>query len=325
MQRPLRIAYIAARWDYGDPERGPSFEEVTFRSTLEGAGHDVHAYDFLTRFKEVGRAAMNVELARFVRELEPDFAMFVLFKDEISPETIRGLTDDGICTFNWFCDDHWRFDDFSRHFAPAFSLVATTYPEAIARYHASGYDDVVLSQWACNHYAFDRRGLEPVYDVTFVGQRYGDRPKIVKAIRRAGFDVRCWGHGWEGGRIDHDGMVSTFETSRVNLNLSNSWTGRWGRRRPVVGQIKARLFEVPGSGGFVLSEAVPHVDDYFTIGSELATFEGEGDLIEKIRYWLEREDHRAQAAGRGYARVRADHTYDQRFAKIFAAAHLHDA
>ena len=120
-------------------------------------------------------------------------------------------------------------------------------------------------------------------------------------------------------------MVRTFETSRVNLNLSNSWTGRWGRRRPVVGQIKARLFEVPGSGGFVLSEAVPHVDDYFAIGSELATFDGEGDLIEKIRYWLERETDRAQAAGRGYARVRADHTYDQRFAKIFAAANLHDA
>ena len=95
MQRRLRIAYIAARWDYGDSERGPSFEEVTFRSTLEGAGHDVHAYDFLTRFKDVGRAAMNAELERFVRELEPDFAMFVLFKDEILPRQFGGLRTTG--------------------------------------------------------------------------------------------------------------------------------------------------------------------------------------------------------------------------------------
>ena len=322
MERSLRIAYVAARWDYGDRRRGLSFEEVNFRGALEGAGHDVHAYDFLTRHQELGASDMNAELERFVREIQPDIAMFVLFKDEIRPDTIRRLTDDGIVTFNWFCDDHWRFDDFSRHYAPAFSLVSTTHRESLPRYAAEGCDHVVLSQWACNHYAYDRQGLEPLHDVTFVGQRYGDRPKIVRAIRAAGFDVRCWGQGWEEGRIDHDGMVQTFETSRINLNLSNSWTGTWWRRRPAVGQIKARVFEVPGSGGFLLTETVPHVERYFDNGQELATFAGTGDLIEKIRFWLDHEEERQRAADNGYARVRAEHTYDHRFAEIFRAAGL---
>jgi len=320
--RELRIAYVAARWDYGDPNRGLSFEEVNFRSALEGAGHEVHAYDFMSRHQQLGRAAMNAELDRFVREVEPDVAVFVLFKDEIDLETIRRLTDSGIVTFNWFCDDHWRFDDFSRHYAPAFSLVSTTHEESLPRYRAAGHDRVVLAQWACNRYAYDRAGLEPTRDVAFVGQRYGDRQKIVDAVRKAGFEVDCWGYGWRYGRIDHEGMVRVFETSRVNLNLSNSWTGRWWRRRPAVGQIKARLFEVPGSGGFVLSEAVPHVDRYFEVGAELATFEETGDLIEQIGYWLEHEDDRARAAARGYERVRAEHTYDHRFHEIFAAAGL---
>jgi spore maturation protein CgeB len=321
----LRIAYVAARWDYGDPRRGPSFEESNFRGALEGAGHEVFPYDFMTRYQQVGRAAMNAELERFVRDIDPDFAMFVLFKDEIRPETIRRLTDAGVVTFNWFCDDHWRFDDFSRHYAPAFSLVSTTHPESVARYHASGYDRVVLSQWACNHYAYDRQGLEPTHDVTFVGQRYGDRPKIVEEIRAAGFDVRCWGFGWDNGRLDHEAMVRVFETSRINLNLSNSWTGTWWRRRPATGQIKARVFEVPGSGGFLLSESVPHVERYFAIGAELATFDGTRDLVDKIGYWLDRENERVQAADRAYARVRAEHTYDHRFGEIFAAAGLRDA
>ncbi len=324
MQRRFRIAYIAARWDYGDPRRGPSFEETNFRGALEGAGHDVHPFDFMTRFQDIGRAAMNAELGQFVREIEPDLAMFVLFKDEIRPETIRRLTDDGIVTFNWFCDDHWRFDDFSRHYAPAFSLVSTTHPESVARYREAGYDRVVLSQWACNRYAYDRAGLEPRHDVTFVGQRYGDRPKVVRALRKAGFDIRCWGRGWDEGRIEHAEMVRVFETSRINLNLSNSWTGTLWRRRPPVSQIKARIFEVPGSGGFLLTEAAPHVEEYFAVGSELDTFAGTNDLIEKIRYWLDREDARAQAAEKGYARVRAEHTYDHRFDKIFAAAGLLD-
>jgi spore maturation protein CgeB len=325
VQPPLRVAYVASRWDYGDPARGPSFEEVNFRSALEGAGHDVHAYDFMTRFQAIGRTEMNAEVQRFVLEVEPDLAMFVLFKDEIQPETIRRLTDDGIVTFNWFCDDHWRFDDFSRHYAPAFTLVATTHPESVPRYHASGYDRVVLSQWACNHYAYDRQGLEPAHDVTFVGQRYGDRPQTVRALRKAGINVRCWGQGWGNGRIEHDEMVRIFETSRINLNLSNSWTGRWWRRRAPVSQIKARVFEVPGCGGFLLTEAVPHVEDYFAVGSELATFEGTSDLIEKITYWLNYEDERAHAAERGYARVRAEHTYDHRFNQIFGAAGLRGA
>jgi spore maturation protein CgeB len=324
VSKRLRIAYVASHWDYGDPSRGPSFEEANFRSALEGAGHDVHAYDFPTRLRELGRADMNAELERFVRELSPDFAMFVLFKDEIQRETIERLTGAGIVTFNWFCDDHWRFDDFSRHYAPAFSLVGTTHPESVARYHEVGYDRVVLTQWACNRYAYDREGLEPTYDVTFVGQRYGDRPKVVRAIRKAGYDVRCFGLGWDEGRIGQAEMVRVFETSRINLNLSNAWTGRFWRRRPAVSQIKARVFEVPGSGGFLLSETVPHIDDYFSVGSELDTFAGTDDLIEKIRHWLEHEDDRATAGGRGYARVRAEHTYDHRFNEIFAAAGLRD-
>ena len=151
-----------------------------------------------------------------------------------------------------------------------------------------------------------------------------DRRSSVRFARQAS-TVRCWGYGWDEGRIDHDGMVRTFETSRINLNLSNSWTGTWWRRRQAVGQIKARVFEVPGSGGFLLSEAVPHVERYFAVGEELATFEGTGDLIEKIRFWLGHEQERAQAADNGYARVRAEHTYDHRFAEIFEVAGLRGA
>lgn len=322
MTPPLRIAYIASRWDYGDPARGLSFEEMNFRGSLEGAGHDVHAYDFMTRFQKIGRADMNRELERFVLELQPDFAMFVLFKDEVLVDTVKRLTRSNVRTFNWFCDDHWRFDNFSRHYAPAFSLISTTHAESLPRYRAAGYHNVVLSQWACNRYAYDRAGREPRFDVTFVGQKYGDRPKVVSALRSAGFNVRCWGYGWESGRLDHERMIEVFETSRINLNLSNSWTGRWWNRRRPVGQIKARVFEVPGSGGFLLTENVPHIDEYFDIDREMATFAGTGDLVEKVRYWLDREDARSAAAERAYQRVRSEHTYDHRFTEIFAAAGL---
>ena len=199
--------------------------------------------------RRLGRDAMNAELEQFVRGLEPDIAVFILFKDEIQRDTIRRLTDGGICTFNWFCDDHWRFDAFSQVYAPAFTLVSTTYPEAIPRYHAIGYEHVLLSQWACNPYAYDRTATDLQYDVTFIGQRYGNRPKIVRALRKAGVDVRCWGYGWPEGRLDHESMVRTFGASRINLNLANSWGGRWRRRQPIVSQSRraSSMSRAPGA------------------------------------------------------------------------------
>ncbi len=79
---------------------------------------------------------------------------------------------------------------------------------------------MILSQWACNRYAYDWTGRELEYDVTFVGQSYGERPATVERLRAEGFDVRCWGFGWPEGRIEHDEMVRVFGASRINLNLS---------------------------------------------------------------------------------------------------------
>lgn len=318
----LRIAYVASRWDYGDPARGLSFEETNFRSALEGMGHEVHGYDFMTRHKELGQQAMNDELGQFVLDVEPDLAVFVLFKDEIDFDTISGLTKSGVKTFNWFCDDHWRFEGFSRHYAPAFSLVSTTHHESIAKYAASGYHSVLLSQWACNRHSYDRRPGPIQYDVTFVGQRYGNRAKIVNAIRKAGFDVRCWGQGWTEGRLGHEEMVNTFSNSRINLNLSNSWTGPLWRRRPRLEQIKARVFEVPGSGGFLLTQRAPHLEEYLDPNNEIATFDDTGSLVEQIGFWLGHEDERAAMASRAYEHVRREHTYDVRFAEIFSTIGL---
>ena len=45
-------------------------------------------------------------------------------------------------TVNWFTDDHWRFDRFSRHFAPAFDWSVTTDRDSLPKYEAIGYDGV---------------------------------------------------------------------------------------------------------------------------------------------------------------------------------------
>jgi spore maturation protein CgeB len=326
----MHILYIAMRNEYGDPGRGLSFEESNFRSSLEGMGHRLTTFDFMARARADGVEQMRADLVAAAAEARPDLAFFFLFTDQLDAATIEAVGRQGGCpTVNWFADDHWRFEGFTRHMAPSFDLAVTTDEDSLAKYALLADTRVLLSQWACNHYAYGKVTDELRHDVTFVGQPHGDRRRTVAALEAGGFPVECWGFGWPAGAIEHAAMVEVFASSAINLNLSNSSEapGLRARVRRLLGlgsagprppQIKGRNFEVPGCGGFLLTERVPHLERYFELGREVAVFDGPDDLIEQVRHWTEHEDERARVADAGYRRVLAEHTYDHRFAAIFA-------
>jgi spore maturation protein CgeB len=323
----LKVLYVAMEHDYGDPSRGQSFEETNFRSALEGMGHDVVPFDFIARAKRDGKARMRADLIAAAQEARPDVAFFTLYQDELDAPTIEAVGK--VCpTVNWFTDDHWRFDIFTRHIAGAFTLAVTTDADSLPKYAAAGLDRVHLSQWACNRYAYSKISDTLEHGVTFVGQPHGGRGEIIDALRAAGIEVECWGHGWPPGKLDHDEMVRVFATSAVNLNLSNSGEpaptlrvrigkllGRGLGPKPP--QIKGRNFEVPGCGGFLLTERVPHLERYYAYDEEIGVHDDTDSLIERTRYWLDHPDERAAVAAAGYRRTLAEHTYDHRFAAIF--------
>jgi spore maturation protein CgeB len=325
----MQILYVGMRHEYGNPSRGLSFEETNFRSSLEGMGHTLTVFDFMEHAARDGLTGMREALISLAAEVKPDLAFFALFTDQLDVVTIEAVGREGQCpTVNWFADDHWRFDDFTRHLAPAFDLAVTTDPDSLARYRMLPDTRVHLSQWACNRYAYGRVTSEMEHEATFVGQPHGDRRKTVAVMGSAGIPVECWGFRWPAGPIDHADMVRVFASSRVNLNLSNSSPvpGVKAKLRrllhfrpppPRPPQIKGRNFEVPGCGGFLLTERVPHLERYFELDIEVAVFDGLEDLVERTRYWLEHEEERKVIAEAGYRRVLAEHTYDHRFAAIF--------
>ena len=336
----MRILYVAMAHEYGRPELGPSFEEMNFRSALEGMGHELHTFDFRARLAAAGSAGMARELEALAAETRPDLAFFFLFEDEIEPDTIVGVGRAARCpTMNWFADDHWRFEQFTRRYAPALDWSVTTDRNALPKYEAIGCHDVILSQWGVNRYVYRKTAESLEHGVTFVGLPHGDRREVIALLEEAGIRVECWGEGWPAGRIDHDAMIRVFSSSAVNLNLSNSSTlprtlrfrlgalarGRWAdarQSRPRPSQIKGRNFEVPGCGGFLLTENVPHLEEYFVPGREVGVFTGADDLLEQARYWLEHPSERAAVADAGHRRALGEHTYDHRFAEIFRRAGL---
>ena len=165
--------------------------------------------------------------------------------------------------------------------------------------------------------------------MTFIGQSYGERPATVERLRAEGIDVRCWGFGWPEGRIEHDEMVRVFGASRINLNLSSAFSpprrlplrvappDRRKSRRSARARSRAGPSRCRAAAASCSPTASPHLEDYLTPGREIGVFESPDELVGQVRWWLEHEDERARAAEAGYRRVRAEHTYDHRFAEIF--------
>lgn len=337
MGASVKVLFVAMHYDYGDRSRGPSFEHQNFYDVLaQMDGVEVREFDFLSVFQEGGADRVAVELRAAVDDYRPDLAFFFLFEEELLPEVLAELRDrPDLVTYNWFADDHWRFDGFTSRYAPLFNAVSTTDRGSLAKYRALGIEPI-KTQWAANPHLYAPSGGPLRHEVTFVGQSYGERPYYVRRLQKDGVPVEAWGPGWPNGRLEFEDMVATFSDSRINLNLTASsndpsvprvvrgvlnrtyppalrWVGRGSD------QIKGRTFEIPACGGFQLTSAVDDLESYFVEGEEVVVFRSKPELVELARRYLADEPARAAIAEAGHRRVLAEHTYEHRFRAILDA------
>jgi spore maturation protein CgeB len=317
----MKILCVLSRYAYGKPERGENYDYVHFVSAFERLGHEVGFFDSGDRSLHGDFADLNLALLDRVASFRPDLIFCVLMHYEIWFETldlIRGQSPTVVV--NWGTDDSWKFAQVSRFFAEHLDLHVTTDRAAAEIAPVRGLGNVLLSQWA----ASATTSAEPCssqscrYDVSFVGSMYGYRAEWIAALRAGGIAVSCFGHGTENGVVSATEIPEIFRASRISLNFSGSGQGAGGHEQR---QIKARTFEVPGAGGFLLTEAAPELERFFAIGTEIVTFASPGELVERARYYLANPDERDAIARAGHARTIAEHTYERRISEILEQLH----
>lgn len=144
------------------------------------------------------RSLLQTELVREIaaeHERGKIDLFFSYFWSEIcDPATIEAIKFLGITTVNWFCNASYQFH-LVAGLAPAydFSLVPERF--RLDDYAAAGAR-AIYCQEAANHKIYKPYDVPVEFDVTFVGQGYGDRPAHVNYLRAQGIDVRVWGPGW---------------------------------------------------------------------------------------------------------------------------------
>jgi spore maturation protein CgeB len=191
-----------------------------------------------------------------------------------------------------------------------FDLCWTSTQDALEKYVVEGAAPLYLPEGANPdiHRPYDEAKL---YDVSFVGQCYGNRPEVATRLREAGIQVETFGPGWPGGALSTEEMVRTWSRSRINLGFG----GVLGHKETYC--LKGRDFEVPMSGGLYLTEQHEELVPFYDVGREIVTYAGFDDLLAKIR-WLLGNPEQAEAIRRaGRARALREHTWEMRFNRVF--------
>lgn len=322
----MKILCVFGRHAYGRAERGASYEAANFVPALKNMGHEVVLFDSWDREFHTDFIALNRAFLIAVEQEKPDVIFCVLLGYELWLETLAlAKQASGACLINWATDDSWKYDEFSRWVASAFDLYATTYRSALDKAQRDGHGNFVLTQWAAPASVLHapKPANECRYPVSFVGAAYGNRLRWVAQLRQRGVAVVCFGHGWDGGVVAAEEIPGIMRDSVVSLNFGDSGLRLQGGRLRYNRQIKARVFEVPAAGGCLLTEPAEGLAACYLPDQEIGVFQGIDDLVTKIRGLLDAPSRRDAMAQAGYERTRCQHTYEQRFEKLFECSRAH--
>ncbi|MCI8992057.1 MAG: glycosyltransferase [Eubacterium sp.] len=102
-------------------------------------------------------------------------------------------------------------------------------------------------------------------------------------------------------------MPKIFHLSKINLNFTS---------KPIRTGIPLRVWDILGAGGFLITNYQSELPEYFEPGTDLEVYGSEEELLEKIQYYLEHEEKRAEIAKNGYQKVKQEHTVQKRVSKI---------
>lgn len=105
----------------------------------------------------------------------------------------------------------------------------------------------------------------------------------------------------------YEEMPRIFKQSRINLNIT---------LRSIRSGIPLRGFDILGAGGFLLSNFQADFLDFFVPEEDFVYYENERDLLQKIDYYLFREDEREAIARSGHDKIAAKHTFRHRVREI---------
>ena len=316
-------------------------------SALRALGHDVTTFDsdvfapgmkFAEGFdfkesQKSFRCEMTTFLAKGIylraREWRPDLVV-ALAQAPLIPDLLRQLTAMDIPTAFWFVEDHktltyWR--DMAADYSYFFGIQRGNFVQELSRLGLKNYGYLPMAAAPDIHRPLNLTAEERTElgsPLSFVGAGYPNRQQFFCGL--VDYPFKIWGSDWDfvppqlvgliqrqSARIDTETCVKIFNASSINLNLHSSTSA--DGVDPEGDFVNPRTFELAACQAFQLVDRRLLLPDLFEDG-ELATFGDMDEAREKIDHYLRNDSERHALAGKGRARVLAEHTYELRMEEL---------
>ena len=267
-----------------------------------------------------------------VETFAPDLVLSMA-QAPLSRQALKRLRRDKVATAMWFVEDREVFP-YWKAFAPLYDLFAVIqkgdFPEQLAALGQSNSMYLPLAADPQVHRPLTLSSVERRKygsELSFVGAGYPNRRLAFRQL--SNYDLRIWGNDWDGEttlapfmqrggeRIETEEVVRIFNATTINVNLHSSV-----RPGVLVGDgdfVNPRTFELAACGAFQVVDRRVLLSELFAEG-ELALFSDMSEFVQAIEFYRASPEARAEVAGRGRARVLAEHTYAHRMQALLQRA-----
>ena len=269
---------------------------------LKELGHEVYWYDTVAPTEQYS-------YSKIIEHFKPDLIFCCMTGDkgitpyepweEIAHETETGRTK----TFNWFCDDTWRFDTFSREACHSFNVSSTPDPAYIEKYKSVGYNNIIVGMWHANsefypHIKFKDKDI----DISFIGAPTPSRKMIFEA---SGVPIQnIFG-------VSMGELFLKHAQSKIGVNFSTNDNDPLQKT-----EIKQRIFEITAGAGLLFTQYHEGIERMFEIDKEIIIFKTIDELSQKAKILLDNPKYVQQLATAGHKRFMAEHDSKIRLAAL---------
>jgi len=319
---------------YGEPffrrlrelgEETLSFREEIFfrpRQELQGALSKLSAISshLQEKFRCGPRVdALNLALLDAVNRRRPD--VVVLFRGaQIFPETLMEIQRKGVLVAGYNNDDplSLQYPPYVWHHFVAsiqsFDHLFAYRHRNLTDFRRLGSRSVsLLRSFYLRENNFPMPNVTKEVDVSFIGHWEDDgRAMYVKTIlTQPEIRFRLWGTRWHlasnaGELCERFGAIQPLRGLSYNEAINRSKISLVFLSALNHDSYTRRCFEIPAAGGFMLA---PHTEDLasmFREGVEAEYFRSPDEMIDKIRFYLRRENERMRIAQAGHERLLRD-------------------
>ena len=116
--------------------------------------------------------------------------------------------------------------------------------------------------------------------------------------------------------VSDDELIALYSRSHVSLGFLEVYD-RHDPSRPATQHLHLREFEAPMSGALYCTGYTDELAEMFEPDQEVVVYRNQHELLDKVRYYLANSDQAERIRVAGRARALREHTYHQRFRRLF--------